>query len=196
MLIVACWLTPQSYALKSKDIEGKWCAKPNSVIILGAYDGKDNPTTLKSVCLEYKIEESDEDGGVGRYLVTKTQEKKEIYPIKRHPLEKQNQQNGLYEIVDSPGLFSFILPSDSSMVIKDQSLSRNLLTANGHMTASKSLLFSINYRPKNNQMEYASVAYMKLKKVSNRVDRGFDDRWKKSKSHLKDVLKDQRIKDD
>lgn len=189
-IVLMCFFL-RAHGFETKDIEGKWCTKENSAVTLGAYDTGTNPTHTKSLCIEYKIDKSDDQGGIGRYLRSRERSDGQRYPIKRHPLEKDDK-NSSY-VTNSPGIFGFAMSNNNhTMIIKDQSLSRSLITASGLMTSPKEINFIINYRPKENQVGYASVSYLKLEKVSDELDDDFMERWKNSLENLKTTLAKKR----
>lgn len=159
-----------------KELESRWCAPDNTVMTLGAFEGMPNPTTTESLCMEFKLVRSSQDGGIGRYILTRQIRQGNQYPVKRHPLEQYNVQTQTYELA-IPGLFAFYVNGDGAVVMTDRSLSQPLLSIAGTMDRSRKLKVTLTYGTKDSQIDFASVSYAALENDRHGVDNRFDSRW-------------------
>ena len=157
-------------------LESRWCAPDNTVMTLGAFDGMPNPTTTESLCMEFKLVRFSDDGGIGRYILTREVRQGNQYPVKRHPLEKFNAETQAYELA-LPGLFAFYVNGDGAVVLTDRGLSQPLLSIAGTMDRSRKLKLTLTYGVKDSQIDFASVSYATLENDRYGLDNRFDARW-------------------
>lgn len=190
-LVIGCLSSSVMAKMVAQDVEGRWCSALDATETLGAYAGMPNPTLMQEVCVDFKIVRSNAQGGIGRYVLRKVTRKGLEYPMKRHPLERFDQAKQLY-LTESPGLFAFYTTKDGQIVIKDQSLSRDLVTADGVIDEGGLMKFLVTYKPVKNQMAHASVAFVQMRKQAKRIDGRFDQRWQSLVQSLEDVHAQRR----
>ncbi len=163
-------------AISPIELEGKWCTAENANYTLGAYQQMPNPTTIAKLCIEYQLVRTSDAGGIGRYIVKRTMQKGQEYPIKRHPLEQFDEKEQQYSI-ESPGLFAFYTTKDGEIVLTDQSIGRDYVSVNGMVDAQMKMKHVVTYHPMNNQVQHASVSFLELDRENSKVDRRFEARW-------------------
>lgn len=171
-------------------LEGLWCAEKNTVKTLGAYNATPNPTNTESECIELKIVSADEDGGVGKYIVSKTKAKGQEYARKTHPLETYDANSQTFNST-SPGLFAFYVAADGSLVISDRSLSRQKLSIHGTLDHKKRLKYISTSPAADHMVDYASVSFVSMTRKGTLTEK-FDERWDTLKEKLTKILELQR----
>ena len=186
LLLIILSLSAQA-KMTARHLEGKWCSSPTIVETLGAHRSMPNPTMDETLCIEFKVVRANAEGGIGRYIVTRSLRKGREYPLVRHPLERYDERKQVFEI-ESPGLFAFYTTRNGQIMINDQSLSRDLVTANGMIDADGKMKYLITFKPKTNQIDHASVSFAMFDKDTDRVDREFERRW----DTLRDILEKRR----
>lgn len=175
--------------VKHSDIEGVWCRDSSSAFQLGAHDKNAGLTFDKQGCWYIHVVHADHGGGVAKVITERSEDIKNVYPIRRHVLQVFDEKEKQYTTV-APSLLAFYIDG-SKVHFSYRSLSIDEMVISG-MVDEGVLKFVQTIPANGEQLSTASVKYVKMHKVKDHVEEGFDDQWLALKNHLAQVKSKMR----